>query len=788
MKIGLITLYRYNYGSVLQCFSTQRYLQDNYAECILIEKYNKSKIHSYLKTLVSLCCKCLMYPRSIRSILSQFKAQRSGSLRMSPNSLREIDRFVFCNINKKKYSYNELRSIAATDEYDYFFTGSDQVWNGSSILGQDMYFLRFAPQEKRIAWAPSFGGADISIYNRRSYSKYITQFQSLSAREKSGQKNIEHFVKKKVDVLCDPVILITNEQWRALYNCNTSLDVREKYICLFFIDQISEEALEFTKRLVKNTKLKIISFGYHYESYEKLENYAHYDGSPFEFLKCIDNAEIVVTDSFHAIVFSILFHTEFYSFARNYTHGQDQSTRITDLLININMRERFNPSDILSAIDFDIADAFFQKERIKMDTYLERVLGKKKSSNDTGVVLYDQEADCCGCGACADICPQRAITMLQTDRGFLPVIDYDKCIGCKKCHKVCGLKGIRRNRSIEKKAYIGKGKDSDIVKGTASGGIFASIAYSFLKEDGVVYGASLFVVDGICDCRHIRIDNVKNLHLIVNSKYVQSKTEGVYRTIKNDLRQGKKVLFAGTSCQVASLLTYLEEDEKTNLFTIDLICHGVPSINMLQDYVDYVQKEKSAKILSIQFRNKKKDISSYAPYIMTFELEDKNGKRIEYIPLRNSSYYRLYMSMAGYRHSCYKCRFASISKPADITLGDYYLSESKYQIADRMKIDKNDNYSCIICHSKKGDFLLSSSNIELYEVSINQAILDHGHLQYASMPTQKGDKLYDIYLKNGFVGLQQYIDRNNKIIDYSKQIERLLVRKLRWRKVNEKKR
>lgn len=769
MKIGLVTLFNYNYGSALQCFSTQRYIQDNYGECVLIDKQRKGTVHSRLRTIALLCQKCITSPGSVRSIISHFQAQRSGGLKISNNSLREIERFVICYLNKKRYSYNTLKSIATTEEYNYFFTGSDQVWNGASVLGHDMFFLRFAPQNKRIAWAPSFGSGEVSIYNKRSYTKYLSQFQALSVREQSGEKIIERLIGEKADILCDPVILFTGDQWRAYYSLNASFDIDTRYICLFFIDQISEKALSFIRQLAKTTGLKMLSFGYHYDSYDTLDNYTHYDGSPFDFLKCIDNAEIVITDSFHATIYSLLFHTNFYSFTRSYTHGQNQSSRITDLLMRINAMERFDSSEMKFPMDFSFSDEFFQNEKAKMDAYLERNLGNKMDKNEIKVQLYDFQADCCGCGACADICVQNAITMTNSNRGSLPVIDYSSCIGCKRCLNVCGLKRNRDNIKEERKAYIGKGKDSDTIKGTASGGIFASIACSILNEGGVVYGAALYVNDGICDCKHIRVDKKDDLCLILNSKYVQSKTDGIYKMIRNDLKQGKRVLFSGTSCQVASLKEYLEENEKINLYTVDLICHGVPSIQLLQDYVDFIQKEKNAKVLNIRFRNKNKDLSPFAPYIMTIELDDKFGRKTEYISLRNSSYYRLFMGMAGYRYSCYKCKFANINKPADITLGDYYLSENNCSFFDISTLDKNDYYSCVICHTNKGSLILSDSDVELYEIPIEQAIIDHSHLQYASIPTRKGERLLNIYEKKGFAGLQKHIDRENKLIDCVKK-------------------
>ena len=198
-------------------------------------------------------------------------------------------------------------------------------------------------------------------------------------------------------------------------------------------------------------------------------------------------------------------------------------------------------------------------------------------------------------------------------------------------------------------------------------------------------------------------------------------------------------------------------------------------IGILQSYIDYVCHDDCTNLNHVSFRNKDKTISAFAPYIMSFDYVDSNGeKRKRYITLRDSGYYRMFMGMVGYRDSCYDCRFASVNKPADLTLGDYYISDSKSSSLSNLQLDKNKYYSCIIAHTEKGATLLDEVSLELHEIAVEDAVRDHEHLQYASLPTKIGSNLLDIFEAKGFEGLQRYIVRKNLFVDIAKKIRSLL--------------
>lgn len=755
MKIGLVTLHDFNYGSALQCFATQTYIESYYCECELIQKQRCSnRLIGIANTLFSYSLLCLKHPRDIRNIIQQIKAQRSKSLVLSEASLKEINRFNQLFINKREVDSKTLHSSNFLDEYDYFFSGSDQVWNGSRVNTYDMFFLRFAPLEKRIAWAPSFGSGKVASYNVRSYRKYISEYSKLSVREESGVEIIRDLTGKETNLLCDPVVLLTVDEWRKQYAKNTTVSFPSDCITLFFIDEISDTALDNVIKFQKETGLPVYSFGYDYSKYTRISNHMHLDGNPFDFLKVIDQSRIVMTDSFHATVFSMLFHSEFYTYTRKYTHKQNQSTRIESLLNRVDSIDRFNSPKLLSRLCVDKFDEYFSKERVNSDKYLSSILGEKKKRVlfSDRPVLYSKYHECTGCGACVNVCPKGCIYFeMMEDKALYPVINELDCIKCKKCESVCHLKKYEIKTNSIEIAKVGYCCNEELYSNSASGGVFAAIAHEFLVDNGIVYGASLSSDEnGMPVCEHIRIDAPEKLYKILNSKYVQSSTVGIFPILKNDLENGRKVLFSGTSCQIASLYTYFGKEYK-DLYTIDLVCHGVPGMGLLDDYVTYIKTSDRNLNLS-SFRIKRNP-----PYVLNFSGDKK-------IKMRDSAYYRMFMAQAGYRRSCYACKYANRNKPADITLGDFYEKEN----LKNLKVNsEKELYSSILIRTPNGEKLIDNAKeiLDIDDFSFDILIESHSNLQSASLITPMGRKLLNIYKNKGFSSVQKYIDRRNNLVN-----------------------
>lgn len=366
---------------------------------------------------------------------------------------------------------------------------------------------------------------------------------------------------------------------------------------------------------------------------------------------------------------------------------------------------------------------------------------------------------CTGCCACADVCPVGAISMEVDSSGSRrPHLNSSLCISCSKCKKVCPQFSSSKSEEFDKQSYIGLCENSTLYQKSSSGGIFAALAESFLKRGGVVYGAAITLYNQRVECRHLRITDSKDLHLIQGSKYVQSKMDGVYKMIKEDIKVGKDVLFSGTSCQVAAVKNVFGKHE--HLYTIDLVCHGVPKDEIFSSYINYLEKRYKAKIEDVSFRVKGyRSFWSDSSYVLKILLTGKRSTRIVFIPKDKSAYFKLFLQRASYRESCYSCKYASLNKPADMTLGDFRPASEEYL---EYNLQKNITYSSIIVHTSKGIVLLGSAKncVQLVPITIDKMVKHHGNLQRPSTITDEGKQLKELYNQKGIEGLQRDINRN----------------------------
>ena len=212
-----------------------------------------------------------------------------------------------------------------------------------------------------------------------------------------------------------------------------------------------------------------------------------------------------------------------------------------------------------------------------------------------------EKKDCMGCYACFNICPQNAITMQEDEKGFkYPIIDKEKCIKCGLCKKVCPV----INQTIIKntpQAYAIINKDNYVRETSSSGGCFSLIAEYIIENGGVVFGATF---DENWRVKHTWIENIEKIKMFRGSKYLQSTIGDTYKRAKEFLDKGRKVLFTGTPCQIEGLKSYLRKDYD-NLYTQDIICHGVPSPKVHDKYLEYQKNKFNAKkIKRIEHRNK----------------------------------------------------------------------------------------------------------------------------------------------------------------------------------------
>lgn len=322
--------------------------------------------------------------------------------------------------------------------------------------------------------------------------------------------------------------------------------------------------------------------------------------------------------------------------------------------------------------------------------------------------------DCTGCGLCIAVCSKNAISFQKGDLGHLyPKIDYSKCIDCGLCHKRCPS-NKKPNISFPLKAYAAFAKDEQEYKTSTSGGAAAVFSNYIIEQGGAVYGCAVNNIDSrTLDIKHIRVTSNEDLIKLKGSKYVQSRITEILPLLKDDVKSGKKVLFIGTPCQVVAVKNLFPKTPD-NLYLIDIICHGVPSLDLLQKHIR--NKIGDSPIDYIRFRDNKQLV------LELLHQKKKLYKSNLFEERYKDEYYNAFMDGFTYRASCHNCHYACNSRSSDITIGDFW-GLGKSLDASMIKEHK-EGISLLLPITTKGLKLINiiSAHIYLYEREINEAI------------------------------------------------------------------
>lgn len=324
---------------------------------------------------------------------------------------------------------------------------------------------------------------------------------------------------------------------------------------------------------------------------------------------------------------------------------------------------------------------------------------------------------CTGCGACSFVCCRAAIKMIPNSEGFLtPVIDEGKCIGCTSCQKVCPVLNPNQNEDSPRNVYAAFNLDEKQLKNSASGGAFPAFANYFYDCGGVVVSAAF---DSELNLKHVLSFSREELHRFQGSKYVQSDVSETYPDIVKQLELGKEVLFVGTPCQVAGVKSVVKKHSE-RLFTIDLVCHGVPSPSLFKSYLSQLGEKLTTRYDDFWFRSKKN--SFY--FIHSFKTVEGRLRRIK---LNEHSYICAYLKGWIHRESCYRCPFAKIPRQGDCTISDFWGI-----IAHKVPFtrDHSNGISMILLNTSKGQDLFEKVKHQLYyeEKSLDEAKVDNHNL------------------------------------------------------------
>lgn len=336
--------------------------------------------------------------------------------------------------------------------------------------------------------------------------------------------------------------------------------------------------------------------------------------------------------------------------------------------------------------------------------------------------ILEIKKHCTGCAGCVDMCPVDALSLQLNDDGFFrPVLDNSKCIDCGKCVKTCPV--ISNDRIIcEDQFFYGWNLDKQIRAASSSGGIFSGLASSFLNSNGLVIGAAYS--EDFKDVCMLSTDEV-SLESLRVSKYISANPTGMYREIREALKQGRKVMLTGTPCQTAAARRIFGTNP--NLLLVDFICGGYPSRIAYNQYVCKLEKKYKSNIKALSFRDKVKGWSETRIGIV-FQNGKKYNKNYQYDP-----YYYYYCTPYLKNEQCLDCIYHDHHE-SDITISDFW----GYRAA---KIKNDDlGMSLIAVHTKNGrKFLeLAKPNFQLFD--LDPALAEYGFLPKHTTETEKKER------------------------------------------------
>lgn len=304
---------------------------------------------------------------------------------------------------------------------------------------------------------------------------------------------------------------------------------------------------------------------------------------------------------------------------------------------------------------------------------------------------------CCGCTACMAVCPHDAISMRKDTLGFAyPVVDLSRCVGCGLCDSVCGFSERQKSGDFPETVAVlaARHEDPDVLSSSQSGGVFTALSDVVLAEGGVIYGAAM---DRNLEVSHIRAESHGERDRMRGSKYVQSAMNGSFRSVRDDLRSGRKVMFTGTPCQTAALRSYLPSSIQDNLVLVDFLCHGVPSPAVWNAYVASLGRK--GEIVRADFRDKK--AAGWKEHKESFAYSDGRVRISETFKV-------LFYKNIMLRHSCGSCPYDMADRESDIVIADFWgISEVLPEM------DGDAGTSMVYCRTDKGRRLLDAAAVHM---------------------------------------------------------------------------
>lgn len=750
MKIGIITLLGNNYGNRLQNYAVQELLKP-YGEVktVRYEKklsstsqasprkytldYLKQAIDSRLQNLYHLSNR----RRTTIGRLLYFIKHRNaikGSISLRNRGFAEFDQEYISYETEKLHITGDDQS-PWVKSYQAWVCGSDQIWNPCYPTATRVAFLQFAEQERRIALSASIGITDLTKM-LSEYPEWLRGIPYLSVREEHAVNLIKQLSGRTAELLPDPTMLLERKKWETMAD-NSQTPLPDSFALTYFLGIREKEYENYINRETTANQLERVDLlNAEYPEYLKM--------NPADMINAIRKAKVVFTDSFHGVVFSIIFHKPVVIFTRS-EEGASMNSRIETLLKKFNLAERlFNgkPYIDLPETNFEKCESIMAEERKKAHDFLNGAFGEISKLPDSQLdksermIKIHRKEHCFGCGACAAACPKQCISMESDEEGFLyPYVNKEQCINCGKCVKTCPYYHRKENK-IEA-VYAAINHNSEIRRRSSSGGTFYQICKLIIEEGGVVYGCAW---DSDMTARHIRISKVNDIKKLQGSKYVRSDLGNTYEEALADLKAGLKVVYSGTPCQIAGLKNFLHKDYP-QLLTVDVLCHGTPSPSVFKQYTAGIEKRFNSRIIDMNLRDKKKSW-----HRLHTAIQFENGKEF-YTFCGYDSYMSAFLTNMSQRPSCFECKFTTENRQGDITLGDFWGIGVHIS-----KMDDNKGTSMVIVNSAKGADIWQKIRHEFIVEDASFTIAESANKVLSEPPAKNPNRdfFYKTFSESGF--------------------------------------
>ena len=675
---------------------------------------------------------------------------------------------------KKKYELfsRAQKAFHVTEDLsdtELIVLGSDEIWNVKNpVFAASVFWGKI--NIPTISYAASVGDADEETF--RSFPDQIEQLRRLKCalvRDENTRRFVEAHSGLKPEIVCDPTILWPVDRYGE--ECEDPY-VRKHNCLLVYSYGLSKKEIREIRSYAKKKHLKTVSCCFPNRWCDH-----QVECGPLAFSSLIRQCREYYTSTFHGTIFGLLNHAKFVcSTEHPKTLHLLQQFGLEDRLLR---KENFSAdalADIFSRrIAYKKVDRIVLQMREQSGQKLEEAIrlavrtgqddkpDEKAAENSAGIIpgktdditggkageaLVAKVAEtpdsgagdkfdpmicfpneCTGCFACRQACHQDAVRIVTDAQGRkLPLIDEDKCIRCGACKAVCP--GRNKSSLHEIRAcYAARGRNEEEIRDSSSGGMAALLSQSMVREGGVVCGAV------VRDRRviHVCASTLEETAAFKGSKYVQSDISESYEEIRGMLKDGRRVLFIGTPCQVDAMNRFFGRN--TGFYTADIICHGVPPMEYLTKHLADITGGHSFD--GFRFRGSTDD----------FTLKVFDGSEILYAKHETEDpYFHAFLTSMTYRENCYNCKYTCSRRAGDLTLGDFWgLDHST------LKNTYEGNISVVLVNTEKGQELFEMIRPLLVceERETAEAVAGNPQLRRPSMKHKDRTAFISAYMKSG---------------------------------------